>query len=177
MAVNITYPVDSTTYGTNWTGTLTGTASAATGTTISLSGVKVSVQQGSGSSSCWTGSGANFTAACPNYVAVATYSSPNWTLGLPASDLTSGDTYHVTAQATDSLSVSATSTTVSFTYTVPPPIAVAPTATATTFVQHEPDLVQPRERDPHRRDPVAQWRPSRLLGHLLLLPDLERIVH
>ena len=137
MEVNVTYPVDSTTYGSNWTGTLTGTASAATGTTISSSGVKVSVQQGSGSSSCWTGSGANFTAACPNYV-TASYASPNWSLGLPASDLTSGDTYHVTAQATDSLSVSTTSTTVSFTYTIPAPIAVAPTATATTFYSTNP---------------------------------------
>ena len=137
MAVNVTYPVDSTTYGTNWTGTLAGNASAATGTTISSSGVKVSVQQGSGSSSCWTGSGASFTASCPNYVP-ASYTSPNWSLGLPASDLTSGDTYHVTAQATDSLSVSATSTTVSFTYSVPVPIAVAPTASATIHYSTNP---------------------------------------
>jgi hypothetical protein len=136
MGVSITYP-SSTTYGANWTATLTGTASAATGTTISTSGVKVSVQQGSGTSSCWTGSGANFTASCPNYVA-ASYSSPTWTLGLPPGDLTSGDTYNVTAQATDSLSVSTTSTTVSFTYSVPPPIASAPEASATTSYSTNP---------------------------------------
>jgi hypothetical protein len=136
MTVSITYP-SSTTYGANWTGTLTGTASAATGTLISASGVKVSVQQGSGTSSCWTGSGSNFTASCPNYV-VASYSSPNWTLGLPSSDLTSGDTYNVTAQATDSLSVSTTSTTVSFTYSVPPPIASAPGASANTSYSTNP---------------------------------------
>jgi hypothetical protein len=130
MAVNVTYPVNNTTYGATWTGTLTGSASAATGATISTSGVKVSVQQGSGASSCWTGSGASFTALCPNYVA-ASYASNSWSLGLPPGDLLSGDTYKVTAQATDSLSVSTTSSTVSFTYTVPAPIASAPAASAT----------------------------------------------
>lgn len=131
MAVSVTYPVNSTTYGANWTGTLTGTASAATGTTISGSGVAVSVQQGSGATSCWTGSGANFTALCPKYVA-ATYASGSWSLGLPSGDLTSSDTYKVTAQAADSLSVSTTSSTVSFTYTVPAPFASAPVASAST---------------------------------------------
>jgi hypothetical protein len=131
MAVNVTYPVNNTTYGANWTGSLTGTASAATGTTISPSGVKVSVQQGSGASSCWTGAGANFTASCPDYVA-ASYSSGSWSLGLPSGDLTSSDTYKVTAQATDSLGISTTGSSVSFTYTVPPPIASAPAASATT---------------------------------------------
>jgi endoglucanase len=137
MTVNVTYPVNGTTYGANWTPTLTGTASAATGTTISASGVKVSVQQGSGTSSCWTGSGATFTASCPNYV-TASYSSGSWTLGLPAGDLTSGDTYKVTAQATDSLGASTTSSTVSFTYTVPAPIASAPGASATTSYSTAP---------------------------------------
>jgi hypothetical protein len=130
MAVSVTYPVNNSAYGANWTGTLSGTASAATGTTISASGVKVSVQQGTGASSCWTGSGANFTASCPNYVA-ASYGSGNWTLGLPSGDLTSGNAYKVTVQATDSLGVSTTSSTVSFTYTVPAPIASAPVASAT----------------------------------------------
>jgi len=138
MAVSVTYP-NNTTYGANWSGTLTGTASAATGTTIPAAGVQVSVQQGSGTSSCWTGSGANFTASCPNYV-VATYSAPDWTLGLPSGDLTSGDTYNVTAQATDSLSVSTTSTTASFTYSVPPPVASAPGASATTSYGTNPPI-------------------------------------
>jgi hypothetical protein len=137
MAVSVTYPVNNTTYGSNWTPTLTGTASAATGTTISASGVKVSVQQGTGASTCWTGSGANFTASCPNYVA-ASYASGIWTLGLPSGDLTSGDTYKITAQAADSLSVSTTSSTVSFTYTVPPPIAGAPGASANTSYSTAP---------------------------------------
>lgn len=137
MAVSVTYPVNNTTYGANWTPTITGTASAASGTTISASGVKVSIQQGSGTSSCWTGSGATFTALCPNYV-TASYSSGSWSLGLPAGDLTSGDTYEVTAQATDSLSVSTTSSTVSFTYTVPPPTAGAPAASATTSYSTAP---------------------------------------
>jgi hypothetical protein len=130
VAVSVTYPVNNTIYGANWTGTLTGTASAASGTTISGSGVTVSLQQGSGTSSCWTGSGANFTASCPTYVAAA-YASGNWSLALPPGDLTSGDTYKVTAQSTDSVFVSTTSSTVTFTYTVPPPIASAPGASAT----------------------------------------------
>jgi ribosomal protein S12 methylthiotransferase accessory factor YcaO len=109
--VIITYPVNNTTYGTNWGGAITGTASAGAGATISK--VKVSIQQVGGS--CWTGSGDTYTATCPNYVAV-TSGTTNWSLTVPNSDLTSGDSYSVTAQATDSYANVATSSTVSFTY-------------------------------------------------------------
>ena len=111
-SVAIIYPVNNTTYGTNWTGAITGTSTAnASGSTIST--VKVSIQQGSGS--CWTGSGNTYTATCPNYVAV-TSGTTNWSLTIPASDFTSGITYHVTAQGTDSYGNTGTSAAVAFTY-------------------------------------------------------------
>ena len=68
----------------------------------------------------------------------ANYSSSSSPSPLPAGDLASGDTYNVTAQATDSLSLSTTSTTVSFTYSVPAPIASAPGASATTSYSTNP---------------------------------------
>jgi len=114
--VTITYPVNGTTYGANWGRTITGTASAGTGSTISK--VKVSIQQGS--SSCWTGSGDTFTASCPSYLAV-TSGTTSWTLAVPSTDLTSGDSYKVTAQATDSYENVGTSSTVAFTYNNSPP--------------------------------------------------------
>ena len=56
--VAITYPVNGTTYGTNWGGAITGTAGAkATGATIKT--MQVSIQQVGGD--CWTGSGNNYS--------------------------------------------------------------------------------------------------------------------
>ena len=110
--VAITYPVNKTTYGSNWAGTITGTA-AAKALAATITKVQVSIQQVGGS--CWTGSGANFTASCPNYLAV-TSGTTSWSLTLPISDLTSGNSYKVTAQATDSLGNVATSSTVTFSY-------------------------------------------------------------
>jgi hypothetical protein len=129
--VIITYPVNNTTYGTNWGGAITGTASAGAGATISK--VKVSIQQVGGS--CWTGSGDTYTATCPNYVAV-TSGTTNWSLTVPNSDLTSGDRYKVTAQATDSLGYIGTSSTVSFTYclkTSPPTLTITASSGSMTY--------------------------------------------
>ena len=109
--LSITYPVTGTTYGTDWTGAITGTA-AVTASEATISKVQVSLQQGS---SCWTGSGNTFLASCPNYVGV-TSGTANWSLSLPKSDLTSGDTYTVTARATDSAGNLGTSSTVTFSY-------------------------------------------------------------
>ena len=126
MAVSISSPGSGTAFGSNLGGSTSGTSSAATGTTIS--NVKVSMQQGSGS--CWTGSGNSWTAVCPNYVSTSG-SVESWTLGLPTADLNSVNTYHVTAQATDSLSHAAT-TTSSFTYNTSGPIPAPPVASAGT---------------------------------------------
>ncbi len=116
-SVTISYPVNNTTYGTNWGAAITGSASPkATGATITQ--VKVSVQQVG--NFCWTGTGNTYTASCPNYVAV-TSGTTSWSLMFPRSDLTSGDTYKVTAQATDSYDNVATSSTVTFIYDTAPP--------------------------------------------------------
>ena len=126
MGVDIATPTGGSTFGGNWGGSVAGTSSPATGTTIST--VKVSIQQGSGS--CWTGTGNVWTAACPDYV--ATGGTPtNWSLNLPAGDLNSVNTYHVTAEATDASGNSA-STTSSFTYDTTGPSPAAPVASATT---------------------------------------------
>ena len=129
-SVAITYPANNTTYGANWTGAMTGTSTAnASGSTVST--VKVSIQQGSGS--CWTGSGNTYTATCPNYVAVTT-GTTNWSLTIPTSDFTSGTTYHVTAQATDSAGNVGASTTTTFTYdTTAPSVAITYPANNTTY--------------------------------------------
>ncbi len=115
--VTISYPVDGTTYGADWGGAITGTVSDALG---SVTGVGVSLQQGSGSTSCWTGSGNTYTASCPNYLPVTT-GTTTWSLTLPTTVLTSGDSYNVTAQATDSLANVFTSSTVGFTYNIAAP--------------------------------------------------------
>lgn len=116
-SVAITYPVNSTTYGSNWGGSITGSAATnASGATITK--VKVSVQQVGGL--CWTGSGDTYTASCPNYLAVTT-GTTSWSLSLSKSDLTVGDSYKVTAQATDSYGDVGTSSAVSFTYATAPP--------------------------------------------------------
>ena len=109
--VTISYPVTGTTYGTDWGGAISGTA-APKASAVTISAVKVSIQQGG---SCWTGSGDNYTDPCPNWVPVTT-GTTSWSLNLPKSDLTSGDSYKVTAQATDNLGNVATSPTVTFTY-------------------------------------------------------------
>ena len=127
--VAVSSPVNGTTYGANWSGSLTATASANAGG-ADITGVGVSIQQGSGG--CWTGSGNTWTATCPNYVA-ATYSSGTWNLTLPASDLTSGDTYTVTAQATDTAGNTNTATS-TFTYSATAPtVAVAYPVNSTTY--------------------------------------------
>ena len=125
-SLTITTPTSSSTFGANWGGSIAGTSSAASGT--SVSNVQVSIQQGSGS--CWTGSGNAWTAVCPNYVATSGTVS-NWTLSLPIGDLNSVNTYHITAQATDSLSIAST-TTSSFTYNRTGPSPAPPGVSATT---------------------------------------------
>jgi len=128
--VAITYPVINTSYGTNWGGSITGTAAVnASGATITK--VKVSIEQVGGS--CWTGSGNSYTASCPNYVAV-TSGTTSWSLTLPKSDLTSGDSYEVTVEATDSYGNLGTSPTVTFTYnTALPSVTITYPANTTAY--------------------------------------------
>jgi hypothetical protein len=129
-SVTISYPVNNTTYGTNWGAAITGSASPkATGATITKVGV--SVQQVGGL--CWTGAGDTYTASCPNYVAVTT-GTTSWSLSVPKSDLTSGDSYKVTAQATDSYGNVAISSVVAFTYdTAPPSVTITYPVNKTSY--------------------------------------------
>jgi ribosomal protein S12 methylthiotransferase accessory factor YcaO len=118
--VTITYPVNKTTYGTNWTGTITGTASAGTGATIT----KVSVTiEDTATKRWWNGS--SFGATSQTFVAAT--GTTTWMLSLASGNLTSGTTYTVIAKATDNLGNTGTSSTVSFTYcvhTAPPTVTI-----------------------------------------------------
>ncbi len=112
--VTIAYPINSTTYGSNWGGALSGSAGTkAGGATISV--VEVSIQQVGGSGLCWTGSGNNYTDPCPNYVAV-TSGTTSWSLNLPQSDLTSGGLLQGHGPGDRLLGNVGTSSTVTFTY-------------------------------------------------------------
>jgi hypothetical protein len=117
----ITYPVDGTTYGAAWTGTITGTASSAAGATVT--GTQVAVEDTT-ASQWWSGS--SFSASSQTFVGVT--GTTTWLLPLGTGNLTSGDSYSVVAQATDSAGKLGTSSTISFTYiipTAPPAVVVA----------------------------------------------------
>jgi hypothetical protein len=124
--VTITYPVDATTYGTNWTGKITGTASAGAGASISKTLLSI---EDTTTKLWWNGS--KFAASTQTYVPVT--GTTTWMLTLSAS-LTSGNTYAVTAQATDNLGNTGTSATAAFTYSTPPPtVAITYPVNNTTY--------------------------------------------
>jgi hypothetical protein len=106
----ITYPVDGTTYGSDWTGTITGTASAGAGTTINTTAVAI---EDTSTAQWWNGT--SFAASSQTFVPVS--GTTTWMMGLGPDNLTSGDSYSVTAQATDSDNDVGTSPTVTFAYT------------------------------------------------------------
>jgi hypothetical protein len=108
--VSVTYPVDSTTYGADWTGTITGAASSAASTTITSTEVAI---EDTTTNQWWSGSSFSVT----SQTFVPAIGDTTWMLPLEALSLTAGDTYAVVAQATDSAGDVGTSSTVSFTYT------------------------------------------------------------
>ena len=108
--VTVTYPVDGTTYGSDWTGTVTGTAAAGAGTAINTTAVAM---EDTATGQWWNGT----SFAAPGQTFVPVSGTTTWMIGLGTDTLTSGDTYSVTAQATDSDSNVGTSPTVTFTYT------------------------------------------------------------
>jgi hypothetical protein len=122
-AVSITYPVDGTTYGADWTGTITGTASPGTGATITSTGVAI---EDTSTTMWWSGKA--FAATSQTFVGVS--GTTTWLLPLGTGNLTSGDSYSLVAEATDSAGNLGTSPTVSFTYgttataTTPPTVAI-----------------------------------------------------
>jgi hypothetical protein len=121
--VSITYPVDGATYGADWTGTITGTASPEAGATITSTEVAI---EDTSTSQWW--SGTSFSASTQTFVAAT--GNTTWLLGLAASNLTSGNSYSVVAQTTDSAGNLGNSSTVSFTYKTAPP---APPTVSITY--------------------------------------------
>jgi hypothetical protein len=127
--VVISYPVNNTTYGTNWTGTITGTASSNAGAGTTITGVAVAVED-MASNKWWNGTG--FSDGTEDFVTAD--GNTTWMFALAADDLTSGVTYSVVAQAQDSRGNQGTSSTVDFTYSIPtppPPPTTPPSVTIT----------------------------------------------
>jgi hypothetical protein len=124
--VSVTYPVDHTSYGSDWTGTITGTASSGASTTITAAAM-VAIEDTT-TNQWWNGS--SFNDATQSFVAAT--GNTTWLLGLEANNLTSGDSYSVVAQATDSAGNVGTSSTVSFTYGSTTTTTTPPTTSTTT---------------------------------------------
>jgi len=124
--VSVTYPVDNTTYGANWTAMMTGTAAAGTGATITSTEVAI---EDTGTTMWWNGQG--FAASSETFVPVS--GTTTWLLAMPANDLTSGDSYSVIAQATDSLENVGNSSTVTFVYDITPTLAITYPVSGSTY--------------------------------------------
>jgi hypothetical protein len=120
--VSVTYPVDSTTYGADWTGTITGTAS----TTVASTEVAI---EDTTADQWWSGS--SFSDATQSFVPAS--GTTTWLLGLGSDNLTSGNSYSVIAEATDSLGKVGTSSTVTFTYTPQPTVTITYPVDGTTY--------------------------------------------
>ena len=127
-AVVVTYPVDGTTYGPNWTGTITGTASPNSGPGATITGTRVAIEDTS--TKLWW-SGSSFSVGTQTFVAAT--GNTTWMLAMPANNLTSGGTYKVVAEATDSLGKVGTSSTVTFTYTPQPTVTITYPVDGTTY--------------------------------------------
>jgi phenylpyruvate tautomerase PptA (4-oxalocrotonate tautomerase family) len=128
MGVTITYPVTSTIYGTNWTGTITGTASSNSG--ASLASTVVAVKD-TNTGLWWNGT--SFAASSQTFV--STGGTPAaWNLAMAAGNLTSGHNYTVTAQATDGAGNLTTTSATTFTYnSSTPTVAVTYPVNGTTY--------------------------------------------
>src|SRR5206468_86026 len=109
-SIAVTNLASGSTYGGNWPGSISGSASSNSG--FSLVGVSVAVQDLT-TGEWWGGSG--FDQPSQTFIPV-TSGTGNWSLSLPATNLTSGHSYLVTAQATDSLGNVGASTSVVFSY-------------------------------------------------------------
>ena len=125
-SVAVSYPVSGTTYGTNWSGTLTGSSSAANGATVSSVALTV---EDTTNSTYWNGTTFQGTSTT-----VTPTGTTSWSDALAASALVSGNSYSVSATATDSATNTGTSATVTFTYnTSPPSVAVTYPVNSTTY--------------------------------------------
>ena len=107
--------MNNTTYGANWTGTITGTSSTNAGAGTSISSCRRR-RRGHDCRCQQSGGTAPRSAAHPRPLWLPHEATTSWTYGLAASNLTSGHTYSVVGQATDSAGNIGTSSSVSFTY-------------------------------------------------------------
>jgi large repetitive protein len=109
--VKVTYPVNGSSYST-WSGTISGTAStnAGAGTTVASAAVAV---ENTTTSKWWNGTA--FSATSQTFEPAT--GTTSWTFALAASKLTTGDSYSVVGQGTDSAGNVGTSSTATFKYT------------------------------------------------------------
>ena len=133
-SVAVTYPVTGTSYGANWSGTITGTATSNDGPGSSISNAAVQIEDTS-NTTYWNGSSWQLS---PVYNAAS--GGTSWTYAVSSANLTTGHNYSVTAQATDNFGNIGTSTTVSFSYkgtapTVATVIGQASSASVNGFVK------------------------------------------
>ena len=116
----VTYPTNASTLGTNYTGTLTGTASAKSPYTVSS--VSLTIKDTT-NSTYWNGTTWNSTSTNT----VPATGTTSWSYALANSNFTTTHSYSITANITDSANNTASSTASTFTYDT-----TAPTNTITT---------------------------------------------
>ena len=109
--VDITYPVNDTTHGTDWAGAVTGDGQRPR---VGITAVDVAIEETT-TNLWWDGS--SFDQSARTFVPV-TSGTTSRSLTLSADVLTSGDTYAVVPQATDGVDNVGTSSTVTFTYSI-----------------------------------------------------------
>src|SRR5207248_442594 len=114
-SLSVTQPTNATTYGAFWTGSVDGTALSRSG--FPLAAVTVALRDTT--TGQWWG-GAGFNQASQTFVPVTSGTS-TWSLSFPATNLTSGHSYMVTAQSTDTLGNTGASPSVGFSYNTNPP--------------------------------------------------------
>ena len=134
--VAVTYPVASTTYGPGWNGAITGTATLYKPySLVTLSTVNVTITDTTASlywnGSAWTSTPATVPATITGHAdqtSGGNYADTlySWSYSMPGGNFTSqsGDTFSVTAVATDSVGNTTTSSATSFGYYYAAPTAV-----------------------------------------------------
>src|SRR5208283_61191 len=124
--VTIIYPVNGTTYGSNWTGEITGTASSNSGAGTTIKTTVVAIEDTT-TNKWWN----NTSFANSSQIFVAATGTSTWYL--PLGSLTPGNSYAVVAQATDSAGNIGTSSTVAFTYDVTPRVTITYPCNSKTY--------------------------------------------
>jgi hypothetical protein len=122
--VSVSYPVDGTAYGVDWTAMITGTAPPGAGATVASTEVAV---EDTTAKLWWNGS--SFSDPTQSFVTVT--GTTTWYLPFGPGNLTSGDSYSLIAQTTDSAGNTGTSSTVTFTYDTTPAAPTPPTVNIT----------------------------------------------